>query len=106
MKLSEAIKTFKVEGLDEAALGGQEEAFQTCMLFLRGVEKSKSQNKRRGSYGLKHLVENPSGRYGSPSSNDCYAGYVYEGTFITCCTRIRFQNSAIRQSHQGDIQHP
>src|SRR5438309_1055202 len=58
MKLWKAIKTFNVASLDESGLNGQDEAFQTCMAFLKGVEKSKTQNKKHGSYGLKHLVEN------------------------------------------------
>ncbi len=82
MKLFKAAQTFNVAALDESKLKGQEEAFQTCLAFLKGVEKSKTQNRTTGSYGLKHLVENPSGHYGISSSKDCYAGYVYEGTLI------------------------
>jgi hypothetical protein len=82
MKLREAVQTFNVAALDESELKGQEEAFQLCMAFLKGVEKSKAQNKTFASYSLKHIVENPSGRFGIPASQACYAGYVYEGTLI------------------------
>jgi hypothetical protein len=82
MKLWKAIKTFNVASLDVSKLEKQEEAFQACLSFLKGVEKSKTQNKRRGSYWLKHLIENPSGRFDIPSSDNCYAGYIYEGTFV------------------------
>jgi hypothetical protein len=82
MTLKQAAKQFTVAGLDASALEGQDEAFQTCLSFLDGIEKIRSQNRRHGSYGLKHIVENPSGRFGIPSSQNHYTGYVYEGTFI------------------------
>ena len=72
---------YPVAGLDEAALVGQEGAFQTCMAFLRGMDKAKRQY-WRSSYGLKHIVEFPAGRYDIPCTLDCYNGYIYEGSFI------------------------
>lgn len=71
-----------VEGIVASLLEGQEEAFKTCLSFLQGVEKTKRPHKWRGSYNLKHIVENPAGRFGIPSSLECYTVYVYEGTFI------------------------
>src|SRR5438105_1609821 len=82
MTLSQAAQNYPVAGLNHSKLEGQEEAFQTCLSFLEGVEKTKRPHKWRGSYGLKHIVENPAGRFGIPSSVDCYTTYIYEGTFI------------------------
>jgi hypothetical protein len=82
MTLQEASKKYSVAGLDLSALETQEEAFQTCLSFLAGVTKIKSQNTAHSSYSLKHIVENPAGRFGIPSSVDCYTCYIYEGTFI------------------------
>jgi hypothetical protein len=82
MTLKQATKKFTVTGLDASALQHQDSAFQRCLAFLDGVEKLQTQNRRHSSYGLKHVVENPSGRFGIPSSQDFYFGYVYEGTFI------------------------
>ena len=49
----------------------QKKAYQLCLQFLEGVEKTKGFNHKRASYGYKHYVE------GRP-----HRGYVYEGTFI------------------------
>jgi hypothetical protein len=46
-------------------------AYQLCLEFLRGVEKTRHMNRFHTSYGYKHLVE------GRP-----HRGYVYEGTFV------------------------
>src|SRR4051812_44941273 len=80
--LDEAIARYKVEGIDHGMTAGQEEAFDNCIAFLNGIEKSKLPNKRHGSYGLKHMVENPTGRLGRKFDDSKYTGYVYEGTFI------------------------
>jgi hypothetical protein len=82
MTLWQAAQSYPVAGLDYSILKGQEDAFNTCVTFLEGVDKIKAQNRRHGSYGLKHIVEYPSGRFGIPSSWDCYTTYIYEGTFI------------------------
>jgi hypothetical protein len=82
MTLLQAAHTYDVTGLDRSLLDNQEDAFQTCLSFLEGVEKSNGRHTQSNSYGLKHIVENPSGRFGIPSSQDCYNGYIYEGTFI------------------------
>jgi hypothetical protein len=82
MTLAQATQTYSVAGLDQSALAGQEKAFQTCLKFLEGVEKTKRQNPSHSTYGYKHIVEDPAGRYGIPCETECYSGYVYEGTFI------------------------
>src|SRR5438876_10491374 len=82
MPLAQTAQTYPVAGLDQSALAGQEKAFQTCLKFLEGVEKTKRQNPSHSSYGYKHIVEDPAGRYGIPCTVDCYTGYIYEGTFI------------------------
>ena len=82
MTLSQAAQTYSVAGLDQTALAGQEEAFQTCLKFLERVEKTKRQNPSHSSYGYKHIIEDPAGRYGVPCETQCYSGYIYEGTFI------------------------
>jgi hypothetical protein len=82
MTLQEAAQTYSVAGFDSSMIGRQEDAFQACLHFLQGVEKTKGPNRRRNSYGLKHIVERPAGPWGIPSSLDCYYGYIYEGTFI------------------------
>jgi hypothetical protein len=82
MTLAQAIQTYPVAGLRQSALEGQEEAFETCLSFLAGVKKTKAQNKRRDSYGLKHIVENPAGRFGIPDSPRCYSAYISQDTFI------------------------
>ena len=82
MTLKEAAETYSVAGLDHSHLINQEEAFQTCLSFLEGIPKTKTQNRWHSSYGYKHIVESPAGRYGIPSSVDCYSCYIYEGTFI------------------------
>jgi hypothetical protein len=80
MTLKQAAAKFKVAGLDSLALKNQDEAFQRCLTFLDGIEKRRTLN--RSGDSLKHIVENPSGRFGVPSSQDFYTGYVYEGTFV------------------------
>jgi len=82
MDLRQAMARFQVAGIDTSALAGQEEAFRNCMRFLDGIEKTKRINTRHGSYGLKHMVENPTGRFGRRSDQSKYTGYVYEGTFV------------------------
>ena len=82
MTLRQAAQTYKIAGFDHSMIDTQEEAFQRCLSFLNGVEKAKGQNRRHDSYGYKHIVENPAGRYDIPSSLNCYGGYVHEGTFI------------------------
>jgi hypothetical protein len=82
MTLSQAAKTFPIAGIDRAMLRGQDDAFNTCVTFLREIQTTKSQNECHSSYGLKHIVENPPGHFDIPSSIDCYNGYIYEGTFI------------------------
>jgi hypothetical protein len=46
------------------------------------VERTKGQNRKHDSYGLKHIVENPAGRFGIPSLPRCYSTYIPEGIFI------------------------
>jgi len=82
MTLQQAAETFSVVGLDHPILPNQNEAFQTCLSFLEGIPKAKTQNRWHSSYWYKHLVENPKGRLDTPSSPDAYGGYIYEGTFI------------------------
>jgi hypothetical protein len=90
MTLKQAAQTYMVAGLDQSWLAGQEKAFQTCLTFLEGVEKTKGQNKWHSSYGFKHIVEEPAGRYGIPCTVDCYNGYIYEGTFILAALASAF----------------
>jgi hypothetical protein len=97
MTLEQAAQTYRVAGLDPAWLVGQEGAFQTCMEFLRGVGKAKRQY-WRSSYGLKHIVEFPAGRYDIPCEVDCYNGYIYEGTFILAALASGF---TMRQHGMG-----
>jgi len=98
MTLNQAVKKFTVAGLDVSALEGQEKAFQNCLSFLDGIEKTRLQNRRRGSYGYKHIVENPSGNFGIRSSQDFYTGYIYEGTFILAALASGF---TMQQSGRG-----
>ncbi|MFO1477611.1 MAG: hypothetical protein U1F98_13290 [Verrucomicrobiota bacterium] len=91
MTLKQAAKKFKVAGLDSASLEGQEDAFRRCLSFLEGIEKSKAQNMRRGSYGLKHLVENPGQSAGTQNPSNTYTGHVYEGTFILAALAAGFE---------------
>jgi len=82
MTLAQAIQTYSVAGLDAATLTCEAEAFETCLSFLEGVEKTKAQNKRHDSYGYKHIVENPSRYFGIPCSSECYSTYIPQGIFI------------------------
>ena len=82
MTLQQATETFSVVRLDHSILLNQNEAFQTCLSFLEGIPKTKTQNRWHSSYWYKHLVENPAGRLDIPSSPDAYSCYIYEGTFI------------------------
>lgn len=80
--LRQAITQFNIGEYAEDMLEMQEEAFQICRNFLSGVEKIRTQNKRLGSYTLKHVVENPHGHYGIRDTQCLYAGYIYEGTLV------------------------
>ncbi|MFZ3376317.1 MAG: hypothetical protein WA183_12255 [Chthoniobacterales bacterium] len=82
MTLGQAIQAYSVAGLDASAFMAEEEAFETCLSFLEGVEKTKAQNKRHDSYGYKHIIENPAGRFGIPRWPRCYSTYIPEGIFI------------------------
>lgn len=92
MELKKAIEQFggEVNKLDPKHLKNQEEAFQTCLSFLDGVDKSKAFNNTYSSYSLKHIVETPAGRFGIPS-NSKYNGYIYEGTFILAALASGFR---------------
>jgi hypothetical protein len=82
MTLKQAAKQHPIGGLDEKMLAKQDDAFATCLSFLDGISKTKGQNRRHTSYGLKHIVEHPGGHFGIPSDAGGYNGYVYEGTLI------------------------
>lgn len=58
----------------------QKRAYQLCLQFLEGVEKTKGLNRKHTSYGYKHCVE------GGP-----HRGYVYEGTFILAAIAAGFE---------------
>jgi hypothetical protein len=68
--LTQAFHTYPVAGIDHAMLHGQEAAFEECVAFFSGMEKTHRQNRRRTSYRLKHIVEKVCKQY------------VYEGTLI------------------------
>lgn len=84
MTFSAARQRFQIPFMDEAALNkpDQEEAFDDCVRLLSNVPKTKSQNRGHSTYGLKHIVESPTGRYGIPTDPRVHDTYVYEGTFI------------------------
>ena len=87
-----------------AGLNGQdEEAFQTCVTFLEGVEKTKGQNRSHDSYGYKHIVENPTGYFDIPWSLDCYSTYIPEGVFILAALASDFTMQPIRVSAKFNI---
>jgi len=76
MTLQQAAKTFSVAGLDHSILPNQNEAFQTCLSFLEGIPKTKTQNRWHSSYWYKNLIENPAGLLDIPSSLDAYSCYI------------------------------
>jgi hypothetical protein len=80
-----------VKGFDESALLGQVDAYQYCCKFLSTLEKRQTINRKYSSYGYKHMVEDPSGRFGGPNRNNCYTTYVYEGTFILAAIAHGFE---------------
>lgn len=94
MNLDEACRRFAVPGLNQANLEGQERAFQTCLLFLGGIGKTKAQN-RRTSIKIKHLVESPTGNFGIPSDTDCHSSYVYEGTLVLAALASGFTSKQL-----------
>jgi len=96
--LQTAAKQFPIRGLDPAHLAGQEEAFDMCVDFLLGIEKTKGLNRRHSSYRLKHTVENPSRIVHIPTKQEAYGGYVYEGTFILAALACGFE---MRQGGNG-----
>ena len=93
MTLKQAAQKFTIAGLDKSALVNQDEAFERCLTFLDGIEKIRTLN--RSGDSLKHMVENPSGHFGVPSSQDFYTGYVYEGTFILAALASGFRAQPI-----------
>lgn len=98
MTLNEAADLFHVNGLHREQLHDQEGAFAVCLDFLAGVGKTKGQNERRSSYGLKHIVERPSGRFGMPRAPEVYRGFIYEGTFILAALASGFSMKQLGQS--------
>ena len=90
MTLQQAAERFSVSGLNLANLQNQDEAFENCLSFLKGIKKIRRQNCKRATYSYKHMVENPSGEWGVSNSNDHYTGYVYEGTFILAALAAGF----------------
>ncbi len=101
MTLQEAAQTFRVAGLDPALLEGQDSAFERCVEFFKPIVKTKKPQ-GPGSYRLKHFIENPSGRFGIPSSVPSYTQYIYEGTCILAACAAGF---SMRQAgrHLGAI---
>lgn len=91
MTLTDAKARYTVPKIDDSALRGQESAFQHCLDFLACLDKTRAINRRVGSYGLKHMVENPTGREGRPSDESKYIGYVYEGTLILAALASGFR---------------
>jgi hypothetical protein len=63
----------------------QKKAYELCLEFLQGVEKSRRMNYEHTSYGYKHMVE------GKP-----HRGYVYEGTFILAALEAGFNMRQLR----------
>jgi len=86
------LQTYSVPGLDPKWLEGQESAFEKCLSFLAGVDKTEGQNSRT-SYGLKHIVEHPGRLCGLDLSapERLYNGYVYEGTLILAALASGFR---------------
>ena len=93
-----AAAAFDLQGLDPAMIAKQQDAYELCLEFLEGIERIRTFNRSHTSYGLKHFVENPAGRMGVPSEQDCYSGYVYEGTFILAALASGFQ---MKQTGKG-----
>lgn len=88
------IKLARKSGLhdiDESILRGQGKAFDLCRELLSTVTTRKTINPRFHSYNLKHIVENPSGRFGTEQSCECYSTYVYEGTLILAALSLGFE---------------
>lgn len=94
--IQDAATAFNVQGLDCSMIENQQDAYEVCLEFLKGLVPIKSLNRRHTSYGLKHIVENPAGRMGVPSDSDCYSLYVYEGTFILAALSSGFQMKQFR----------
>jgi hypothetical protein len=70
MTLRQAFQCYSVRGIDPSMLHGQEGAFAKCLSFFADLKKTRAQNRRHSTYGLKHRVER------------LYHAFVYEGTFI------------------------
>ena len=58
--------------------------------FVSSIAKTKTQNRRRTSYKIKHLVESPTGNFGIKGDSECHSGYVYEGTLILAALAAGF----------------
>jgi hypothetical protein len=107
MTLDQAIEAYPEVGFNPGLVArlqsDDEEAFQTCLLFLEGVEKSKGQNRSHDSYGYKHIVENPTGHFDIPRSFDGGKCYIPEGAFILAALASGFTMQPIRVSARFNI---
>jgi hypothetical protein len=107
MTLQQAIQAYPKARFNATLLARlnrqDEEAFQTCLAFLEGVEKSKGQNRSHDSYGYKHIVENPTGYFDIPWSFDGETCYIPEGVFILAALASGFTMQPIRVSARFNI---
>jgi hypothetical protein len=99
LTLEAAIKRFRLPGLDPIVYQPeQQDAFDACRVFLRGLPKIKNQNRRHGSYGYKHMVEQPARHMGTISYGNARSSgvYVYEGTFVLAALSLGFTAKPMR----------
>lgn len=90
----DALALFPTRGVTDADLTEQGDAFQWCLDLFNSLQKTKRINWNFSSYGLKHLVENPTGRYGvCPTIDSAYRGYVFEGTLVLAAKATGFDVS-------------
>lgn len=92
--VTDALVLFPTQGITESDLSDQGDAFEWCLELFHSLEKTKRINWAFGSYGLKHLVENPTGHFGvCPTIQSAYRGYVFEGTLILAAKAAGFAAS-------------
>lgn len=93
-RVIDALSRFPTKEISVDQLVGQGDAFEWCLEMFNSLEKTKRINHRHGSYGLKHVVEDPAGRYGVRSAvQNTYRGYVFEGTLILAAKTAGFSAS-------------
>lgn len=98
-RLTDAEFAEQLEGA-RAALRSHLDQVNVCLRWLDGVERLKSINEKRSSYGLKHYVERSSGLY--VTNGAFIAAAIFTGLKMQRCEPNAFFNISEKFIHERE----